>query len=770
MRSKKNGFTLVELLAVIVILALIMILAIPAILRVMNEARREGFYLYTRSLESKAMARYQQDIQMLGDTNDNIEACRVYDISEDFDLSNTGDYHGYVKMVRTPKSNGQNKHSIGLGNGSNVITGVHYCTYKAGSARCTPDKSISIDWEAQNLKSYRITQTLTDELNKDGSIKAAFYLCANYDYVTTEGGRKVIKTSTTKCTANGGGDGSIEAAGNTSFDYSMYMSIASRSYVITNIKYDENMTQNEFYDQMKQDNSVAESAPMVDCDGQTGLFVTLQGNNAQKVTLVTDTNKTSDPTKTQYVTEGTTKGTSVQTVTNPNNTSSGRQTEIVDTTTTSERQSQEAVSTDRKTTETITVTTKGTTTTSNVVVSSNSSNKTNGVTNVTSSGSRQTTDIIVSSKSTQGTETSVVSDPNSPTTRIITVTTRGTQGTGTQNVTQSTTTATSIQYITNASGAVVSSQVVTITNATSVGTTGVDVATTEEPRYQWVNTTEPAEVYDDILLASLSVTPYNLTEEFTPYKYYYTVTVPYSTRSVTISAIPMQTDGTVDVFVNDTHEKTVSNLKVGNNQITVKTHDSKNGKVLYYRINVDRLQESGDTVNTVEAKTTSPGSGAHGAPDPSIPQSNANLKKLTVFDQDIKFDPNVTEYQAYLPSGQKELLLSYETASPGAHAYEAGNTDLHTGSEITITVKSENGYYEKIYRIKITDQKVSAVIRKWLIPLIALLLFAILAVLLYMWWRKGHTLIASRDEDESENGNSNQYVPDQAQPQEIAKR
>ena len=62
MKSNKNGFTLVELLAVIVILALIMIIAIPSVMTVVNNARRQSFYLYAESIQSKALAKYQQDI------------------------------------------------------------------------------------------------------------------------------------------------------------------------------------------------------------------------------------------------------------------------------------------------------------------------------------------------------------------------------------------------------------------------------------------------------------------------------------------------------------------------------------------------------------------------------------------------------------------------------------------------------------------------------------------------------------------------------------
>ena len=44
--KKKNGFTLVELLAVIVVLAIIMIIAIPSVLDVMNTARKKAFVMY----------------------------------------------------------------------------------------------------------------------------------------------------------------------------------------------------------------------------------------------------------------------------------------------------------------------------------------------------------------------------------------------------------------------------------------------------------------------------------------------------------------------------------------------------------------------------------------------------------------------------------------------------------------------------------------------------------------------------------------------------
>ena len=43
--SKKGGFTLVELLAVIVILAVILVIAVPLVMNSINEARNKAFYL-----------------------------------------------------------------------------------------------------------------------------------------------------------------------------------------------------------------------------------------------------------------------------------------------------------------------------------------------------------------------------------------------------------------------------------------------------------------------------------------------------------------------------------------------------------------------------------------------------------------------------------------------------------------------------------------------------------------------------------------------------
>ncbi len=93
--KKKNGFTLVELLAVIVVLAIIMVIAIPAVLETMNTARKKSFVLYIEKVINAVQTQYVYDanagaIQGAG--------FYVYDIVNDLNLTTTGSYKGYVTV------------------------------------------------------------------------------------------------------------------------------------------------------------------------------------------------------------------------------------------------------------------------------------------------------------------------------------------------------------------------------------------------------------------------------------------------------------------------------------------------------------------------------------------------------------------------------------------------------------------------------------------------------------------------------------------------
>ena len=107
MKNTRKGFTLVELLAVIVILAIIMIIAIPSVLGTMTTARQKSFCEYVTKVYMAAQNKYMA-AQTLGSsdlgnsytTTIGSETAYVYDITQDLGLENVGDYKGYVAVLK----------------------------------------------------------------------------------------------------------------------------------------------------------------------------------------------------------------------------------------------------------------------------------------------------------------------------------------------------------------------------------------------------------------------------------------------------------------------------------------------------------------------------------------------------------------------------------------------------------------------------------------------------------------------------------------------
>ena len=104
-----KGFTLVELLAVIVILAIIMIIAIPSVLSTMDSAKRSTFGEYVTKVYNLANDKYLSDEMLLGSP----EYVR-YDITKDLGLSATGSFKGYAVIV---KRDGKTEVYIGMTDG-----------------------------------------------------------------------------------------------------------------------------------------------------------------------------------------------------------------------------------------------------------------------------------------------------------------------------------------------------------------------------------------------------------------------------------------------------------------------------------------------------------------------------------------------------------------------------------------------------------------------------------------------------------------------------
>ena len=114
--KKNKGFTLVELLAVIVILAIIMIIAIPAVLQTMQSARQKTFKEYVTKVYSAAQNAYLANQTLGGNTSGVDEktgvtmegqfsgeetartftGCKAYDVATGLGLSSTGSYKGAV--------------------------------------------------------------------------------------------------------------------------------------------------------------------------------------------------------------------------------------------------------------------------------------------------------------------------------------------------------------------------------------------------------------------------------------------------------------------------------------------------------------------------------------------------------------------------------------------------------------------------------------------------------------------------------------------------
>lgn len=92
LKENNKGFTLVELLAVIVVLAVIMIIAIPNVMKSMESARKGTFKIYSQKVLNKAEEVYNTDILL----NNAGKTC--YTLS-DLGIESTGNYRGKVTVT-----------------------------------------------------------------------------------------------------------------------------------------------------------------------------------------------------------------------------------------------------------------------------------------------------------------------------------------------------------------------------------------------------------------------------------------------------------------------------------------------------------------------------------------------------------------------------------------------------------------------------------------------------------------------------------------------
>lgn len=179
MKNTRKGFTLVELLAVIVILAIIMIIAIPAVLSTMEQARQKTFSEYVTKVHNAANNFYLKnrsfDTTAVG-TSVSITngTCYVYTLAQ-IGMTSTGDYQGAAAvcvkdtdikvLVRLTDKNYHNKsvaNSYGWWNFSDagevdVKTGLGTGEYTPASTNT--DKAAALEAALGQTK----TSTLTDK-------------------------------------------------------------------------------------------------------------------------------------------------------------------------------------------------------------------------------------------------------------------------------------------------------------------------------------------------------------------------------------------------------------------------------------------------------------------------------------------------------------------------------------------------------------------------------------------------------------------------------
>lgn len=118
LKKIKEGFTLVELLGVIVVLAIIMLIAIPAVLNVMTTAKRKAFTEYIDKSANLAQKQLGEE-QMMGTKNGG--TCYIYNVKSELGLNNTGDYDGWVLINPI-----DNDIYVTLFDKDFVIIGYHY--------------------------------------------------------------------------------------------------------------------------------------------------------------------------------------------------------------------------------------------------------------------------------------------------------------------------------------------------------------------------------------------------------------------------------------------------------------------------------------------------------------------------------------------------------------------------------------------------------------------------------------------------------------------
>ena len=174
--KNKKGFTLVELLAVIVILAVILVIAVPQIMGVIDSARI-GSLESTAKLIAKSAERYYNEKEMLGETLSTVSCSEVAKINEEDYESCSIEFiekEAYVTIVGKGKFNNK---SIcgGTKEEANIIeycsTSTYTISYNLNGGDATNIENYTVDTDAITLVNpTKFAHTFTGWTGSNGEI------------------------------------------------------------------------------------------------------------------------------------------------------------------------------------------------------------------------------------------------------------------------------------------------------------------------------------------------------------------------------------------------------------------------------------------------------------------------------------------------------------------------------------------------------------------------------------------------------------------------
>ena len=163
--KNRKGFTLVELLAVIVILAIIMIIAIPSVLGTLETARQKTFVEYVTRVMEAGQNQYLTQLSS-GTLPSNTDwtatskycyseyhTAYIYDIKTGLGLSSTGSYEGWVAV----------KPSTGTSTETTIYVALYDTNYATAEYGSTENSVV------RNYIDYTKNGEPKPELKKDGN-------------------------------------------------------------------------------------------------------------------------------------------------------------------------------------------------------------------------------------------------------------------------------------------------------------------------------------------------------------------------------------------------------------------------------------------------------------------------------------------------------------------------------------------------------------------------------------------------------------------------